>query len=290
MSRVYNFSAGPAVLPEEVLKEAADEMLDYKGSGMSVMEMSHRSKVYDNIIKEAEQDLRDLMNIPDNYKVLFLQGGASQQFAMIPMNLMKNKKAGCVYGYVRVSSADQNEERQRIAMAQEGLKEKDIFMDKQSGKDFERPAYLKLLKKLKEGDLLLIESIDRLGRNYEEIIEQWRHITKVIRADIRVLDMPLLDTTLSKDLLGTFIADLVLQVLSFAAENERKNIRQRQREGIDAALARGVRFGRPEIPDSEAMLEAVRLYRQKKISLSRALDMSGIGRTTFYKKLKEFSA
>ncbi len=203
---------------------------------------------------------------------------------------MKNKKAGCVYGYVRVSSADQNEERQRIAMAQEGLKEKDIFMDKQSGKDFERPAYLKLLKKLKEGDLLLIESIDRLGRNYEEIIEQWRHITKVIRADIRVLDMPLLDTTLSKDLLGTFIADLVLQVLSFAAENERKNIRQRQREGINAALARGVRFGRPGIPDSEAMLEAVRLYRQKKISLSRALDMSGIGRTTFYKKLKEFSA
>lgn len=203
---------------------------------------------------------------------------------------MKNKKAGCVYGYVRVSSADQNEERQRIAMAQEGLKEKDIFMDKQSGKDFERPAYLKLLKKLKEGDLLLIESIDRLGRNYEEIIEQWRHITKLIKADIRVLDMPLLDTTISKDLLGTFIADLVLQVLSFAAENERKNIRQRQREGIDAALARGVRFGRPGIPDSEAMLEAVRLYRQKKISLSRALDMSGIGRTTFYKKLKEFSA
>ena len=203
---------------------------------------------------------------------------------------MKNKNADCVYGYVRVSSADQNEERQRIAMAQEGLKEKDIFMDKQSGKDFERPAYLKLLKKLKEGDLLLIESIDRLGRNYEEIIEQWRHITKVIRADIRVLDMPLLDTTLSKDLLGTFIADLVLQVLSFAAENERKNIRQRQREGIDAALARGVRFGRPGIPDSEAMLEAVRLYRQKKISLSRALDMSGIGKTTFYKKLKEFSA
>ena len=203
---------------------------------------------------------------------------------------MKNKKAGCVYGYVRVSSADQNEERQRIAMAQEGLKEKDLFMDKQSGKDFERPAYLKLLKKLKEGDLLLIESIDRLGRNYEEIIEQWRHITKLIRADIRVLDMPLLDTTISKDLLGTFIADLVLQVLSFAAENERKNIRQRQREGIDAALARGVRFGRPGIPDSEAMLEAVRLYRQNKIPLNQALDMSGIGKTTFYKKLKEFSA
>ena len=203
---------------------------------------------------------------------------------------MKNKKAGCVYGYVRVSSADQNEERQRIAMAQEGLKEKDIFMDKQSGKDFDRPAYRRLLHVLREGDILVVKSIDRLGRDYEEIIEQWRCITKEIKADIKVIDMPLLDTTLSKDLLGTFIADLVLQVLSFAAENERENIRQRQREGIDAALARGVRFGRPGIPDSEAMLEAVRLYRQKKISLSRALDMSGIGKTTFYKKLKEFSA
>ncbi|MFR5860062.1 MAG: recombinase family protein [Clostridia bacterium] len=203
---------------------------------------------------------------------------------------MKNKNAGCVYGYVRVSSADQNEERQRIAMAQEGLKEKDIFMDKQSGKDFDRPAYRRLLHVLREGDILVVKSIDRLGRDYEEIIEQWRCITKEIKADIKVIDMPLLDTTLSKDLLGTFIADLVLQVLSFAAENERENIRQRQREGIDAALARGVRFGRPGIPDSEAMLEAVRLYRQKKISLSRALDMSGIGKTTFYKKLKEFSA
>ena len=195
-----------------------------------------------------------------------------------------------VYGYIRVSTRDQNEERQRIAMAQEGLKEKDIFMDKQSGKDFDRPAYRRLLHVLREGDILVVKSIDRLGRDYEEIIEQWRCITKEIKADIKVIDMPLLDTTLSKDLLGTFIADLVLQVLSFAAENERENIRQRQREGIDAALARGVRFGRPGIPDSEAMLEAVRLYRQKKISLSRALDMSGIGKTTFYKKLKEFSA
>ena len=193
---------------------------------------------------------------------------------------MKNKNAGCVYGYVRVSSADQvygyirvstrdqNEERQRIAMAQEGLKEKDIFMDKQSGKDFDRPAYRRLLHVLREGDILVVKSIDRLGRDYEEIIEQWRCITKEIKADIKVIDMPLLDTTLSKDLLGTFIADLVLQVLSFAAENERENIRQRQREGIDAALARGVRFGRPGIPDSEAMLEAVRLYRQKKSRLA----------------------
>lgn len=201
---------------------------------------------------------------------------------------MKNKNASRVYGYVRVSSADQNEERQLVAMAKEGLKQRNIFTDKQSGKDFERPEYLKMLEKLKEGDLLLIKSIDRLGRNYEEIIQQWRHITKEIGADIRVLDMPLLDTTLNKDLMGTFIADLVLQVLSFAAENERSNIRQRQREGIDAAQARGVRFGRPEIPDSKEMQEAVKLYRENKIPLSKALNMSGIGKTTFYKKLKEF--
>ena len=194
------------------------------------------------------------------------------------------------YGYVRVSTKEQNEDRQLLAMQQVGIPAACLFTDKQSGKDFDRPAYRRLLHVLREGDILVVKSIDRLGRDYEEIIEQWRCITKEIKADIKVIDMPLLDTTLSKDLLGTFIADLVLQVLSFAAENERENIRQRQREGIDAALARGVRFGRPEIPDSEAMLEAVRLYRQKKISLSRALDMSGIGRTTFYKKLKEFSA
>ncbi len=203
---------------------------------------------------------------------------------------MENKNASRVYGYVRVSSADQNEERQLVAMAQQGIKPRNIFTDKQSGKDFERPEYLKLLEKLKEGDLLIVKSIDRLGRNYEEIIRQWRRITKEIGADIRVLDMPLLDTTLSKDLLGTFIADLVLQVLSFAAENERSNIRKRQREGIDAAQARGVRFGRPEIPDSKEMQEAMMLYSQNKITLSKALSMSGIGKTTFYKKLKEFSA
>lgn len=194
------------------------------------------------------------------------------------------------YGYVRVSTKEQNEDRQLLAMQQVGIPAACLFTDKQSGKDFDRPAYRRLLHVLREGDILVVKSIDRLGRDYEEIIEQWRCITKEIKADIKVIDMPLLDMTLSKDLLGTFIADLVLQVLSFAAENERENIRQRQREGIDAALARGVRFGRPGIPDSEAMLEAVRLYRQKKISLSRALDMSGIGKTTFYKKLKEFSA
>ena len=203
---------------------------------------------------------------------------------------MQKNTGNQIYGYVRVSSSDQNEERQILALTQEGLKPKNIFMDKQSGKDFERPAYMELLKKLKEEDLLLVESIDRLGRNYEEIIEQWRKITKVIKADIRVLDMPLLDTTISKDLLGTFIADLVLQVLSFAAENERRNIRQRQREGIDAAQIRGVRFGRPEIPDSRELQEAMQLYRQKKITLDKALDMSGISRSTFYKKMKNLSA
>ncbi len=179
-------------------------------------------------------------------KEFFLELSYSYLIKIVPGGKsMENKNASRVYGYVRVSSADQNEERQLVAMAQEGIKQRNIFTDKQSGKDFERPEYLKLLEKLKEGDLLIVKSIDRLGRNYEEIIRQWRRITKEIGADIRVLDMPLLDTTLSKDLLGTFIADLVLQVLSFAAENERSNIRKRQREGIDAAQARGVRFGRP---------------------------------------------
>ena len=203
---------------------------------------------------------------------------------------MKNKNAGCVYGYVRVSSADQNEERQRIAMAQEGLKEKDIFMDKQSGKDFERPAYLKLLKKLKEGDLLLIESIDRLGRNYEEIIEQWRHITKVIRADIRVLDMPLLDTTLSKDLLWNVhrrsgAAGAVLCRGKRAKKHTPKAARRHRRgTGTRRALRQTGDSGQRGDVGGGAAVPA------KKISLSRALDMSGIGRTTFYKKLKEFSA
>ncbi len=135
------------------------------------------------------------------------------------MNQTKSKR----YGYVRVSTKEQNEDRQLLAMQQAGISMNCIFIDKQSGKDFDRPAYQKLLRVLKEGDLLLVKSIDRLGRDYEEIIEQWRYITKEIKADIKVIDMPLLDTTLSKDLLGTFIADLVLQVLSFAAENEREN-------------------------------------------------------------------
>ena len=204
--------------------------------------------------------------------------------------MTENTAAGRKYGYVRVSSRGQNEDRQMIAMKQEGIEGKNIFIDKQSGKDFDRPAYRRMLRRLKENDLLVVKSIDRLGRDYEEIIRQWRHITKEIKADIKVLDMPLLDTTRSKDLLGNFIADLVLQVLSYAAENERENIRQnirqRQKEGIEAARARGVRFGRPPAVESDEVRQAVQLYKQKKIPLDEAVLMSGIGRTTFYKFMK----
>lgn len=157
-----------------------------------------------------------------------------------------------VYGYVRVSSREQNEDRQMAAMKEMDVPRENIFMDKQSGKDFERPQYKRLVKRLGEDDLLYIKSIDRLGRNYEEIIEQWRIISKVKGADIVVMDMPLLDTRKGKDLMGTFLSDIVLQVLSFVAENERGNIKQRQAEGIAAAKARGVKFGRPpkKLPDN----------------------------------------
>lgn len=155
---------------------------------------------------------------------------------------------GSIYGYVRVSTREQNEDRQLIALREVGVSDKNIFMDKQSGKDFERPQYKKLLRKMKKDDLLYIKSIDRLGRNYEEILQQWHIITKDKGVDIVVLDMPLLDTRRGKDLMGTFLSDIVLQVLSFVAENERTNIRQRQTEGIAAAKARGVRFGRPPRP------------------------------------------
>ena len=155
---------------------------------------------------------------------------------------------GTVYGYIRVSSVDQNEDRQIVALRGRGIPERNIFMDKQSGKDFDRPQYKRMVKKLKPGDLLCVLSIDRLGRNYEEIQDQWRRLTKEIGADISVIDMPLLDTRNGKDLMGTFIADLVLQILSFVAQNERENIRKRQAQGIAAARARGVRFGRPPRP------------------------------------------
>ena len=156
-----------------------------------------------------------------------------------------------IYGYIRVSTREQNEDRQLIALQSVPVPERGIFLDKQSGADFERPQYRRLVKKLKPGDLLYIKSIDRLGRNYEEILNQWRVLTKEKGVDIVVLDMPLLDTRRGKDLVGTFLSDIVLQVLSFVAENERANIRQRQAEGIAAARKRGVRFGRPSVTAPE---------------------------------------
>ncbi len=196
----------------------------------------------------------------------------------------KNK----IYGYVRVSSTDQNEERQIVALAEVGVPEKNIFMDKQSGKSFDRPQYKKLVKKLKSGDLLYVLSIDRLGRNYEEIQNQWRVITKEIGADICVLDMPLLDTRQGKDLMGTFIADLVLQILSFVAQSERENIKKRQEQGIAAAKAKGVRFGRPEIPLPDNFGKLVKDWEKKKISFEEVLKLCNMSEATFYRKLREY--
>lgn len=185
------------------------------------------------------------------------------------------------YGYVRVSTREQNEDRQLIALREMAVPEKNIFMDKQSGKDFDRPAYKRLLRKLKKDDLLYIKSIDRLGRNYLEIQEQWRAITKDKGVDIVVLDMPLLDTRRGKDLVGTFLADIVLQVLSFVAENERVNIRQRQAEGIAAAKARGVRFGRPPRPLPENFHSAYQRWKSGKITGTAAAQECGMPLSTF---------
>ena len=176
------------------------------------------------------------------------------------------------YGYVRVSSKDQNIERQIIALKHEGIPKKQIYIDKQSGKDFNRPAYKSLLRKLKPGDILVTKSIDRLGRNYEEIMEQWRVITKVKGADIVIQDMPLLDTSKTRDLLGTFISDLVLQLLSFVAQNERETIRKRQAEGIAAAKNRGVKFGRPERPLPDNFNQVHQDWRNKKMTLQQAAN------------------
>lgn len=189
---------------------------------------------------------------------------------------------GSIYGYVRVSTREQNEDRQLIALREVGVSDKNIFMDKQSGKDFERPQYKKLLRKMKKDDLLYIKSIDRLGRNYEEILEQWRALTKEKGVDIVVLDMPLLDTRRGKDLMGTFLSDIVLQVLSFVAENERINIRARQAEGIAAAKARGVRFGRPPRPLPDQFHQAHQDWRSKKITLQQAAKTCAMPVTTFY--------
>lgn len=188
---------------------------------------------------------------------------------------------GIHYGYIRVSSTDQNEDRQRIALRGKDIEPRNLFMDKQSGKDFDRPQYRRLVKKLKPGDLLYILSIDRLGRNYEEIQNQWRILTREIGADICVIDMPLLDTRNGKDLMGTFIADLVLQILSFVAQNERENIRKRQEQGIAAAKARGVRFGRPPKPLPEGFYPAYRRWKAGKITGTAAAKECGMPLSTF---------
>lgn len=192
--------------------------------------------------------------------------------------------AGTIYGYIRVSTREQNEDRQRLALAALPVPEENIYMDKQSGKDFERPQYRRLVRRLQRDDLLYVKSIDRLGRNYSEILEQWRMLTKEKGVDIAVLDMPLLDTRRGKDLMGTFLSDIVLQVLSFVAENERDNIRQRQAEGIAAAKARGVRFGRPPLPLPDNFHMLHQAWRGQKITLRQAARACGMPTGTFYSK------
>lgn len=193
-----------------------------------------------------------------------------------------------VYGYARVSSMDQNEDRQMSALRDAAVPEKNIFMDKQSGKDFDRTNYKKLVKKLKAGDLLYILSIDRLGRNYEEIQKQWRVLAKEIGIDICVLDMPLLDTRSDRDLMGTFIADLVLQILSFVAQSERENIKKRQAEGIAVAKAKGVKFGRPEKAVPENFEKVVNAWEQKELTLAEILRQCDMSKATFYRRLREY--
>ena len=185
------------------------------------------------------------------------------------------------YGYIRVSTREQNEDRQLVALREMYIPEQNIYMGKQSGKDFERPRYKILVKKLRQGDLLYIKSIDRLGRNYEEIQIQWRILTKEKGIDIVVLDMPLLDTRRGKDLMGTFLSDIVLQVLSFVAENERTNIRQRQKEGIEAAKARGVQFGRPPMPLPANYQSAYQKWKAGAITATAAAKECGMPLSTF---------
>ena len=193
-----------------------------------------------------------------------------------------------VYGYIRVSSKDQKEDRQQIALKEVGVERLNIYVDKRSGKDFNRPQYKKMLRKLTKDDLLYIKSIDRLGRNYEEILQQWRILTKEKGVDIVVLDMPLLDTRRGKDLMGTFLSDIVLQVLSFVAENERTNIKQRQSEGIAAAKAQGIKFGRPPLPLPDNFYEVHKAWRSKKITLKQAAEACNMPVGTFYGKARKF--
>ncbi len=189
--------------------------------------------------------------------------------------------AETTYGYIRVSTTEQNEDRQRIALEGKGVAAAHIYMDKQSGKDFDRPQYKRLVRRLRPGDLLYVQSIDRLGRNYQEIQTQWRILTKELGVDLCVLDMPLLDTRNGKDLMGTFIADLVLQILSFVAQNERENIRQRQAAGIAAAKARGVRFGRPPRPLPENYHSAYQKWKAGTLSGAAAAKECGMPLASF---------
>ena len=193
-----------------------------------------------------------------------------------------------IYGYMRVSSKEQNEDRQKIALTEIGVPENNIYMDKQSGKDFERTQYKRLLQKLNEKSVLYIKSIDRLGRNYGELNEQWRIITKEKKADIVVIDMPLLDTRREKNLLGTFISDVVLALLSYVAENERTNIKQRQAEGIAAAKARGVKFGRPPLPIPENFYQMHKDWRTGKITIEEAAKACNMCPKTFYSKAVKY--
>ena len=193
-----------------------------------------------------------------------------------------------IYGYIRVSSRDQNEDRKLLAIQQLSIAQENIVIDKQSGKDFQRPQYKKLVRKLKKDDVLYIKSIDRLGRNYAEILEQWRILTKSKGIDIVVLDMPLLDTRRGKDLMGTFLSDIVLQVLSFVAENERENIRQRQAEGIAAAKARGVRLGRAEKEQPDHFEALVLDWERGQLPLSDVLDLCQISQSTFDRRRRDF--
>ena len=195
-----------------------------------------------------------------------------------------------IYGYVRVSSTDQNEERQMIEMRRVGVEDNMIYIDKQSGKDFNRVNYKKMLRKLKKGDLLYVLSIDRLGRNYEDIQSQWRHLTREKEIDISVIDMPLLDTRNGKDLMGTFLADIVLQVLSFVAQNERENIRSRQAQGIAAAKANGCKFGRPAINVPSNFEQIVDSWEHGYIRAIEAADACGMSEATFYRRLREHRA
>ena len=192
------------------------------------------------------------------------------------------------YGYMRVSTKEQNEDRQRIKLKESGIDDKHLFLDKQSGKDFNRSNYQKLMRILDSDSVLFITAIDRLGRNYEEIIQQWKIITQEKKADIVVLDMPLLDTRKSKDLLGTLISDLVLSLLSYVAETERTFIRERQKEGIAAAHKRGIKFGRPKYKLPENFLEIAFLWKKRKFSLIEAAKLCGMAKTTFWERAKEF--